>query len=529
MKTLRTRLTTLAAGALALSLAITGCGGGNSGGGASGGTVDNSVIVIIDADPETLNPGLTTQTSTLDIQAKVFEGLVWIDSDGVPQPELASSWTVSADELTYTFKLRAGVKWHDGQPFTSADVKWSLESGLAENARAQGVVKNIASIATPDDATVVITLTRPYAPFLQQMKVFDTPILPQHVYGTGDLASNPANRAPIGTGPFKFDSWQTGQTVTLVKNPDYWQSGEPLLDEVIFQIVPEAQNRVNAMLSGEADVLPAMFLPQANVAQLENQPNLNIHKQTSIPSLYFMMMNNTNPILQRVEVRQALAQAIDRPRIVAQAMGGLALPGYGSFGEGFQWAVNPDSSYDKLYPLDPAAAQAKLTAAGVSNATLRLTYDAARPVFQAAAQIIRDNLAQVGVTVTLEPLERSVFSDRVYTQRDFDLTLQSFTSSGDPAIGYNRIYITNTGNNPNVNPTGYSDAQVDELLTTAASVSDLDQRGKAYQDAAVILDAAVPTLVLFDEQQADVNLTRVDGLYAGQNPSDQFQKVSVNS
>ncbi len=529
MTSLRSRVAAFAAGALALTMTLTACGGGGNGGTTDPSTdpANNSVIVVIDNDPETLNPGLTTGTATLDIQAKIFEGLVWVDKDGAPQPQLASSWTVSPDEKTYTFKLRSGVKWHDGEAFTSEDVKWSFETGLKENARAQGVIGRIESISTPDDMTVEFKLKQAYAPFLIQMKVFDTPILPQHVYGTGDLATNPANRAPIGTGPFKFSEWTTGQKVTLVKNPDYWTAGEPTLEEVIFQIIPESQNRVNAIVSGEVDILPAMFLPQANIGQMEGKPEININKQTAIPSLYFMLINTTHPVLGKAEVRHALAQAIDRPRIVDQAMGGLALPGYGAFGQGFGWATNPDSSYDKLYPLDADKAKAAIDAAGAAGTTIRLTYDAARPQFQAEAAIIRDNLAQVGITVNLEPLERSVYADKIYAQRDFDLALQSFTSSGDPAIGYHRLYVTNEDRSPNRNPTGYSDPKVDELLTTAGSVSDMEARGEAYKEAAALIDEALPVLILFDEQQADVNLTRVQGMYAGQNPSDQFQKITI--
>ena len=525
MHNFRKRFLALTAATVAAALTLTGCG--NGGGNTDIDPADNSAIVIIDSEPETLNPGLTTTTTVLDIQSKIFEGLVWIDNEGLPQPQLASEWTVSADELTYTFKLRSGVTWHDGEPFTADDVLWSFQEGLKENARAQGVISKIESITAPDASTVVFQLQTPYAPFLYQMKVFDTPILPKHVYGEGDLATNEANRAPVGTGPFKFSEWVTGQKVTVVKNESYWTSGEPKLNEVIFQIIPESQNRINAILTGEADVLPAMFLPQANVDQLVGKDGININKQTAIPSLYFMFMNTENEILKNKDVRHAIAQAVDRERIVEQAMGGLAIPGYGAWGAGFDWAMNKNSSYDKLYPFDTAKAKDAITKAGLEGSTLNLTYDANRVQWQATGQIIKDNLAQIGINVVLEPLERSVWIDKVFTQRNFDLALQSFTSSGDPAIGYHRMYRTNTSTSPNVNPTGYSDAKVDELMITAGGSSDRAERSKAYQEAQAIIDEALPILVLFDEQQADLNLTRLAGMYAGQNPSDQFQKVYV--
>lgn len=507
---------------LATLLPLVGCAGTTAG----TATSENSVIVIADADPDTLNPGLTTSTQTLDVQSKIFEGLIWLGKDGQPQPQLATSWEISPDQLTYNFTLREGVKWHDGRPFTSADVQYSFQTLLKDNARSATVLNRIGQIEAPDERTIRITLKAPYAPFLKQMKVFDTPILPKHVYENTDIKTNPANRNPVGTGPFKFANWKVGQTITLVANREYWATDQPKLDEVVFKIIAEPQNRINAMATGEVDVLPAIYLPQANIAELEGERDVEVHKQTSIPALYFVQMNEANPALAKPEVRRALTQAIDRPRIVAQAMGGLATPGYGSFGNGFPWMVNPDSSYDKLYPLDPDRARAEIAAAG-GVPELRLTYDSARPPFQAAAQIIKDNLARVGVQVRLEPAESSVNRDRVYAKRDFDLALQSFTSSGDPAIGYHRMYVTNPGRSANVNATGYSNPRVDELLTQATRVSDQAQRAAAYQQAQAMLDRDVPTLVLFDEQQADVNLTRVGGLYAGQNPSDQFGQVYV--
>jgi peptide/nickel transport system substrate-binding protein len=513
-----------------MGLAACGTSGSSTGTGSTSAAKPKQIIIVTDSDPDSLNPGLTTGYQALDVNVKVYEGLVWLDKQDKPQPQLATKWDVSSDNLTYTFTLREGVKWHDGSAFTADDVKWSFETGLKDNARAQGVIKNIASVTVSDPKTVVFKLKAPYAPFLKQMKSFDTPILCKAVYdGKGDIKANPANRAPIGTGPFKFKDWKAGQTLTLVKNPDYWEKGQPKVDELVFRIIPEAQNRVNAIVAGEVDILPAVMLPQANIKDIEGKPNINVNKQTAIPAVYFMLMNQANPALAKAEVRRALATAIDRPRIVTQAMGGLALPGFGSWGQGFAWATNKDSSYDKLYKLDPAKAKADVAAAGGVPGGLRITYDAARPNFASAAQIIKDNLAQIGVEVKLEPLERSVFSDKVYAKRDYDLALQSFTSSGDPAIGYHRLYITNTARTANVNSTGYGSAEVDKLLADAAAKPDQAERGKLYQQAQAILDAALPTLILFDELQADVNRTSVTGLYVGVNPADQFGQVDIKA
>ncbi len=498
----------------------------DSGSGASGGTA----VMAIDADPSTLNPGLTTDyTVSTNIAAKVFEGLVWLDPDGKPEPELASSWEISDDQLTYTFHLRKGVLWQDGQPFTSADVKWSYETGLAQNSRAQGALKHVKSIEAPDADTVVITLSDPYAPFLSQMKVFDCPILPQHIYANGDIANNPANQAPIGTGPFKFDSWNHGSSVTLVRNDKYWNKGEPKLDKLIMQVITDPSQRTSALSTGQVDFIGAYYLATTDVPKLKKDGGVTVRTQAAIPALDFMAMNQQNKLLANEKVRQAIAMAVDRNRIVQQAVAGLAVEGKGSFGNGFPWMYDEKVSYDKLYPFDVAKAKDMLSQAGVTaGTTLRLAYYSNNAKFGATAEIIKDNLKQVGIDITLQPMEAAVFKDTVYAKRDYDLMVQSFTSSGDPAIGYHRLYVTNTGDAPNVNATGYSNPKVDELLKEAGEVSDRDKRAAYYFQAQEILNEAVPTLILFDEQQADAFSNKLHGLYAGQNPDDQWGKVSIS-
>lgn len=507
------------------ALLLSACGGGGEAASDSAGT--STAVLVTDADPETLNPGLTTSSQASDVSAKIYEALVWIDPDGQPQPLLAESWKVSDDELTYDFTLRQGVTWHDGKPFTSADIKWTMEEGMKNNSRAQGVISKIASIETPSDSQVVITLSEPYAPFLKQMKVFDVPILAKHVYEGTDVAQNPANDKPVGTGPFMFADWQRGRSLTLKANPNYWDKGKPKLSEVIYQIVPDAANRTAGLETGEYDFVGALYLPRADVERLDEHADVEVRKQTYIPSLHFVQFNLKNEYLAKTEVRQAIAKAVDRERVVTQAMAGLGIPGKGSFGAGFEWLVNEEASYDKLYAFNADAARQQLRGAGVpEGASIRLAYDSAKPHFQAAAQIIKDNLSAVGVDVKISPLETSVYRDTVYSQRNYDMALQSFTSSGDPAIGYHRIYRTNPTNDPNVNATGYSNPEVDKLMQQAGSVSDQAKRAEFYKQAQAMLNPAVPSLILFDELQADASRNSLKGLYTGVNPMDRWGEVS---
>ena len=492
-----------------------------------------AAVIAIDSDPETLNLGTTTGYSAGDVASKIYEGLVWLDTNFAPQPALAESWTISSDAKTYTFKLRSGVTWHDGKPFTSADVKYSFEEILGKfHPRSQALVKRIASIATPDAQTVVMTLADPYAPFLLQQTAFDAPILPKHVYdGQGDVLKNPANQQPVGTGPFKFAEWNRGSNLKLVRNENYWDKGKPYLDSLVFQIVPQGANRSTGLETGELDFVVDFYLPKTDVKRLQANDKLQPKRGQGFPAINFMTMNTANPALATKEARQAVAFAIDRKRMVDQAMGGIARPGRGPFGDGFKWLLNPDTDFDKLYPRDVAKAKTLLDGVNVkagadgSRGKLRLVYDAARPQFGPMSQIIRENLKEIGFDVELQPVERAVMIQKVFADRDYDLTLQSYVSSGDPAIGYHRLYVTNTSKTQFLNPSGYSNAQVDGLLSKAAVTPDQATRAGLYKEASAILAADLPSLVLFDEEGVDFATKRLNGLWQSIDSRDRWGEV----
>ena len=494
-----------------------------AGPGQRGGTA----VVAIDADPETLNLATTTGYSAGDVGSKIFEGLVWIDPAFNAQPALATSWTISADGKTYAFKLRPGVKWHDGRDFTSADVKYSFEEVLAKlHPRARTTLQRLDRIETPDPLSVTVVLKEAYAPFLLQQTAYDSPIVPRHLYEGTDVQNNPANQRPVGTGPFTFVEWNRGASLKVARNAAYWDAPKPYLDEIVFQIVPQGANRSSGLETGEIDFVVDFYLPKADVSRLLSNNELTGQRGQGTGAIDFMMMNTASPALRTKEARQALAFAIDRQRQVDQAMGGLGRPGVGAFGDGFKWLVNDEASYARTYPLDPARGQALLAQAGVApNTTLRLVYDAARPQFVAGAQIIRDNLRQIGLNVDLQPLERSVMIQKVFTDRDYDLTLQSFVSSGDPSIGYHRIYLTTEQRQQFTNATGYSNPRVDDLLARAAATPNQADRAQLYKELQTILNDDLPTLVLFDEEGIDFATKKLHNTWLGVDSRDRWGEV----
>ncbi len=473
-------------------------------------TPGGTAIVVLGSDPEHLNAGISTGYPIGAIGASLYSALVYLDRDGVPQGELAESWSVSDDDLIYTFTLRPAA-FHDGTPLTSADVVFSMEEVLAPNhGRFLNAYRNIASLSAPDDATVVIELERPYAPLINLLTVFDAPVLPKHVYEGTDPLTNPANENPVGSGPFRFVEWVRGERVVLERFDEYFRENA-LLERLIYRVVPQDAARSVALEVGEADVVWGFYMPPADLDRLDANPDIDVWKGLTIPSLYFVFVNTDNPALADPRVRQALMFAIDREQIVEQAQGGLGEVAGGPFGAGFAYAYDEASDYRVLYPHDPERARELLAAAGVSELTLDFVYDSARGAFAAAAEIMRDNLRQVGVTLNVQPVERSVMVERVYG-RDYDLSMQSFTSGGDPAIGYHRIYLTAEAGTNFVNATGFGNAEVDALLDEAAGLADRDERAAVYAQALAILAQDVPTLTIFDELSTQAAASNLRGL-----------------
>ena len=235
-----------------------------------------TLVMVLDGDPPTLNPDITTGVPDVIVGDLMLEGLTRIDDTLQAAPNLASAWTISADHTRYTFKL-VEANWHDGKPFTSADVKFTLERVSRKyGAKFNAAASHIQAIDTPDERTVVLTLDKPFGPLLFSLSNYtNAAILPAHVYGDADVLAHPATLAhPIGTGPFMFKEWVRGDHITLARNPGYWRKDLPYLDQVVLKIIPDPASRVLALKTGEIDYCYFYYFPTARFAEIEHDPNL---------------------------------------------------------------------------------------------------------------------------------------------------------------------------------------------------------------------------------------------------------------
>lgn len=481
-----------------------------------------TLIMAIPSDPSNLNPGLSTDAATHLVASKVFDGLVQALPGWQPVPNLASSWIISDDGLTYTFTLERNVRWHDGAPFTSADVVFSFEEVLGKyHSTGVGLMSDTVDyIEAPDEYTVVFHLQHVYPPFLSMLVTNTAAILPKHIYEGSDIPNHPRNfENPIGTGPFRLVEWQRGERLVLERNPDYFREGKPYLDQVILQIIPDAASRVIAFQRGDIDLLDQYVLPVQFIDQLIGQAGVqHVMRQTS--GLHIMFFNLREGPMSDRAFRWAVAHAIDREFIVNQAMFGVGNIADGPFSSEVAWAKHPNPP---TYDFDVDLANRMLDEAGYPRdasgirVRLRLAYEGNFLASANTAPVLREQLRQVGIEVELVPMERSVMVDQVFQQWDFDLYMHTYAGFQDPSLGVERAYVChNIRPAAFTNVSGYCDERVDALFLLARTTVDLEERGRYYQEATEYIIDAMPMVWLFEGVQVSVASDDYAGLWHGQ-------------
>jgi len=220
-----------------------------------------SATLLLSAEPPVLTTIAHTAFNSVYVSAKTTEGLLTYDFDLNPKPLLATEWSISPDGLTYTFKLRPGVKWHDGQDFTSADVAYSINTLKEVHPRGRNTFLNLVEVQTPDPLTAVLVLSKPAPYLISALAAAESPIVPKHIYERTKADENPTNLAPVGTGPFKFKEWVRGSHIVYERNAEYWDQPKPYLDTLIVRFIPDAAARAIAIETGEIDLAPGAPIP----------------------------------------------------------------------------------------------------------------------------------------------------------------------------------------------------------------------------------------------------------------------------
>ncbi len=443
-------------------------------------------------EPPHLDPTAGAAAAIREITyANVFQGLTHIGPNGEVLPDLAESWTISDDGKVYTFKLHTGVKFHDGADFSADDVKFSLERAMApdsQNAQKQ-LFAAIDKVEVVDPATVKVTLKHPQGSFLYDMGWGDAVIV-----SPKSAATN--KEKPIGTGPFKFENWAKGSSVTLVKSDNYW--GDPVsLDKAEFRFIPDAAAAVPAMLSGDVQAFPNMPTGD-NLSQFESDPRFKV-VVGSTEGETILAMNNGKPPFDQLKVRQAVSYALDRKAIIDGASEGLGQP-IGSH------MPPSNKAYIDLtgeYPHDPAKAKELLKEAGLENG-FKTTLKLPPPAYaRLGGEIIASELRDVGIDAEIIPVEWAQWLDQVFTKKDYDMTIVSHVEPNDIAIYSRPDYYFN-----------YHNPAFNKVIEDLNLTSDEAKRIELLHQAQKILADDAVVGFLFELPKVGVWDAKLSGLWA---------------
>jgi len=490
-------------------------------------------VVATTSDPSTYNMGTTVDWAPHEGSGadSIFDALVYFDMNYTAKPELARSWTTSSDGLTWTFNLVQNATWHDGMPFTSADVKFSIETlYLPYHPYASRVFACVNRIETPDNYTVIFKLKYPFASLLTYLSYNCGQVLPKHLYEGTNPLNNTHNLNPIGTGPFKFQEWVRGDHITLVKNENYYMSGLPYLDKIVIKIIPDSAARILALEKGEVDSLLPWAIPLQDFKRLTTLSGIH----AEVPATWFsgangIDINQRTPPLSDVGVRKAIAHAINRTFIHQTAFFGIGLLPTGPIGQDLTWCYEPNVT---KYEYNVTEANRLLDQAGYSKGQdgtrfgLSLLYDVAATEDTRAAEVIKQNLKDVGIDITLKAVDRATLYDLYAVKWNFDLVIFKRSAGPDPYVALGRTYDSrNIKPVSGANSVGYNNTRVDTLFDMSGTEANQTIRAIYFREIQRILMEDLPMIPLWQTIWPMAASTKFHNIRTAINPFGSLREV----
>ena len=423
-----------------------------------------TLTVALDGEIDTIDPHVSVTIVGFQVYTQIFEGLVEATPtlDNVV-PLLAESWE-QTDDVTYVFTLRQGITFHDGSDFTAEDVVYSYDRVMSEDfgSPRRADLLPIESVTAVDDYTVEFKLTQPFAPFLTKLEVLR--IVP------ADPENDPATN-PIGTGPFAFVEWITGQRIELVKNENYWQEGRPYLDGVVFRPIAEPSTRVVELQTGSVDLLNSV--PSKDVAALDTDPNIDVYRVMGVVRDH-IGFNMENPLFaDNPNLRKAIGWAINREAIVEAIMFGYAVPAQIAI-PSTHWAYNP--AVEGAFGYDLAKAKEYYDASDPKPESITVKVSPTYPDQVKMAELLQQDLAQIGLDLQIEQLEWSTWIQQVVSEGNYEVEIVLISGGNDPDDFFYQWH--RTGEVFNIQR--YSDPEMDQMLADARIATDQETRRDLY-------------------------------------------------
>lgn len=432
---------------------------------APGGTL----IHALSADVANLDPHVRTGGASDLVKRTMFNSLTAIGVDGSLQPELAESWEISDDGLTYTFSLPKGVTWHSGDPLTANDVKVSLERILTlETSTYKSQVASIESVDVEDDLTAIVNLSEPSAPLLTSLGATSAAIMSATFLDGG---GNP-DETVVGTGPFIMESFEPGEKFVVVKSPNYFVPDLPYLDRIDFIPFPDENTRMAAMMSGDVD--SSELIPWKDFAAVRSDPNLTLYENNG-GAFMCVQYNLREAPFDDPKVRTALGFAYDRQSIIdivfygegSQMTGGMISPD--------RWGFAPD--LEGTFSYDPEKTKTLLAEAGYPdgfNCTLMATSQYG--MHQGTAEIVQQNLQAVGIDCQLDLIDWTTSLQR-HGASEYQFRIHGLGAGGADPDGLSTHFHSSSSH---AKSTGFNDPEVDQLLEEARQITDQAERKPLY-------------------------------------------------
>ena len=409
-------------------------------------------------------------TAALTAASLLFDTLTYLDDRGEAQPRLALSWSHSDDFKTWTFKLRSGVKFHDGTPFNAQAVKenFDRQKDPANKCRCAFYIAGIKDVQAPDELTVVYNLNDPSVNFPAVIFSYQNQNAAVHSPTAWKTKGEDYNRNPVGTGPYILKSWTAGDRMVLEKNPDYWNKGHPYLDRIVLKPLPDAQSRFASLQSGEVDLIWDDEADADNILRAQKDPKLTVHSYVGSGAAVNAINTKAAP-LDDVRVRQALVMSIDRKKWSQAVTNGLARPATNPYGDG-SWVKCKD---DGALPYDVEKAKALIKDYG-KPVDFKMIFTAT-PRGRANGQVLQQFWKQIGANMEIEQIDQATFPPRAF-MRQFQIIGWRIVDLADPDP---QMYANFHTGSP-VALANYSNPELDKLLEHARTTADMGQRTEDY-------------------------------------------------
>lgn len=495
--------------AIAIAIAVTVLAACSTGQRVDLGESSNNLVAAIAGEPDQLDPHKTSAYFSFEVLENVFDTLVEPDANLDMRQALAESWDVSPDQLSWTFRLRPGVTFHDGSPLTADDVVFSYRRIIDEQLANVDKFSAVTDVRAVDPLTVVIRVKQPTPNLLTNLGGFKgMAIVQRRNVETGQIATH-----PVGTGPFAFESQKSGDSITLRANPSYWGGG-PKVSGITFRFISEPSTALSALQAGEIDWTDSV--PTQRVAQLRDDDSLHL-AVTASNDYWYLALNEAHKPWDDVRARQAVAYGIDRDAIVAATSYGTAAANQLAIPEGNPWYTE----YDR-YRYDPDTANRLLDEAGVGDVDLDVLVTSEYPETVTAAQVIADNLAPLGIAVNIRTVDFATWLDE-QNSGNFDMLMMGWLGNIDPDDFYYAQHHTNGTSNAQK----FSDPEVDRLLDAGRIETDRHARFEDYRRAAALIADEVSYIYLYNPSVIQAWVTDLSGYEARRDGAVRFRTASL--